>query len=345
MKIIQKVVVLEHGQGGKVRLHYDEAVALWLLANTGEPFYPGIVQTILGGRVYSWKAPKRDIAKWRQELKERGVYLLPPHSHEKGEIDCAATLVAKELGIYDDPLFKGVIDHVLKVDIEGTKDPFDISRCFETVVAQNLHDPLKYLSWLFHYLDAKYAQQFEFFRLQTEADKVTKIVKIGKAQVAIVQSDHEVAKSAVMNKYKPDLVVLINSSGNVQIFSLSYRIKFPDVVRAVRVDEQFKLHGYLINYGDDLLKSQIYGDGGRWFYHIEAKNLYNGSLTRPDVSPTLLTQEELITAIKKAIYQLRSNCDGEICTKRDCPHYVYGFTKCRAVRKKMYEKLQKNSKQ
>lgn len=342
-KRFEKVVVLEHGDKGHPRVHWDEVVAVFLLTHFGEPLYPGVAES----GIEVWKTPKdatglEDLNKWREKKKKEGTYILPLHSHEKDAQDCTATLVAKELGILDYPALRRILDHVLEVDLKGTKNPFDISRCFESVMNQNIRDFKKCLEWAFICLESEYAQQFEFHHLQQTLHEITKVEVIKEARVAFVHSDHEMAKSAAVNQYKPDLVVLINSKGNVKIFGgLSYKIDFRNVVKAIRIDEQVRLHGDILTSDfNELLHSEIKGDNGRWFYHVEAQNLYNGSLSVPNIPPTTLKEKDLIVAIKKAIFELHPKCSGKSCIGRNCQNFCYGFTRCRAIRRKEYEARQ-----
>lgn len=103
--------------------HFDELLALWLLWYKGAEKYPGIGDALVYQR---GDQPEERDGEWL--FHRLGVIALgwgfgrfdehpdPNRSIPRKEGECCATLVAKDLGIQDDPVLLGMLKYALKED-------------------------------------------------------------------------------------------------------------------------------------------------------------------------------------------------------------------------------------
>ncbi|MFA6255261.1 MAG: hypothetical protein WC675_04520 [Patescibacteria group bacterium] len=176
--------------------------------------------------------------------------------------------------------------------------------------------------------------------------------------------------SAAMSKYgdEADIVVMRWQGGQTQIFYRRNRhIDFDSVVRAIRYYEiaarirTGKMTQATFQDWQDLSAEGTIDDAPAWHYpkkEITVRrgkgpivitigiNLLNGSLSHPEVEPTLLTTQEIVAAITLALDETKwhrgqEQCaTGRMCRLPDqsggtCPMYWLGLPRCCAVRRQV----------
>ncbi len=325
----EKVVIRTHEKP-----HFDEIVAKWLIEKFADKEFlqkyasGGVIEIGIGGGFFD------------EHQKDK----------EGKQEECAATLVAKALGLDDDPVFKKLLKFTVTVDQKGGSQPFDIAYLTKILHQKFPDNPEKVIRWVEVGIEAKYWEQSQFFKeAQEEFRKTGKIEWIkGPARklkmVSIVSENPQVAKYArSVNGGQAAIVIQKHpTKGNVQIFTNKrFRLKLDDVARIIRIEEQ-KVKGKVIVKDWQKLESEGEVEGiEEWFYHKIGEMLLNGSLTAPNVPPTRLSLQRIkeLVAIglnPQAFEPSRAEiCKSGICssTRKDpCPWYEWGLRRCRKLR-------------
>jgi hypothetical protein len=325
----KKVVIRTHE-----RPHFDEIVAKWLIEKYADKEFlqkyasGGIIEVGIGG------GPFDEHRKDKEEKQE----------------ECAATLVAKALGLDDDPVFKKLLRFTVTTDQKGGSQPFDIASLTKILHQQFPNNPEKVIKWVEMGIEAKYYEQSQFFKEAREefrkAGKIEWIKGPGGQKlkmVSIISGNSQVAKYArSVNGGQAAIVIQKHPKGNVQIFTNKrFRLKLFDVVRVIRLEEQ-KAKGKVIVRDWQKLESEGEIEGiEEWFYYKIGEMLLNGSLTAPDVPPSRLSLERIEELVKIALDSRSfepsraSTCQSGICSstwKDPCPWYEWGLQRCRKIR-------------
>jgi hypothetical protein len=167
--------------------------------------------------------------------------------------------------------------------------------------------------------------------------------------LVICSDNYQIHK--VASSYEGDQVavtVQIRSTGNVVILSNHYYgLRLHEVAKVVKLEEPPEegqdRRGWL---WQELVKELAHGC---WYYHPTAENLYNGSKTSPHTPHTKQNIERLVELILIALredefeYYRQEKCRQGICAsdRRDpCPWFQWGFERCIAVRKGVWQPLQ-----
>lgn len=341
------------------RPHLDELVALWLLLNFGEEKFPGISKVKVAFSDDGGESPHGLSAEdWEQE----GVLLLgigggpfddhPASGKKRKQGECTTTLVAKKLGLDDEPAFEKILKFTQRTDLKGSH-PFDLANLVETLHRQYPADPRKVMGWTIMVLDAKYQEQLGFLTTtKKEFDEKATVEEIqgpGKRifKLVTVVSDNEQINAFARSRQgvKASIVIQQRSSGNVQIFTNQKEgLILYDVVQMIRLAEQ-KKKGNVITTDWKTLALEGRVDGAEeWWFHEKAQQLLNGSLTAKKVPPTKLSLEEIKEIVRIGVNPGAFESECASCSQgkclafskdNPCSWYAWGLHRCRKIRHKM----------
>lgn len=338
------------------RPHLDEITAIWLLRKFGEEMFPGIRSAV----VEYWTSGSEALLKTPEQYEKEGTLLI---GVGRGRFDehpvngqpkegCAATLVAKALGLEEDPLLQQILKFVSANDLKGSGHAFDLAHLINIMHQQFPNDPTKVTDWAVTGLETKLAEQSEFFGdARQEFEQNARVVEFGspgrKIRLAVLVSDNEkLAKFArSIHGGRSDVVIQKKSSGNVQIFTRrSSGLKLFELAQLLRYEEQRSKGVFRTTDWKTLAAPGTLPGSEEWFYQQAGEMLLNGSLTAKDVKPTGLSLEKIeelamIALTPRAFEPERAGeCLKDICTsssRNQCPWYSWGLHRCRLNRYKM----------
>ena len=318
------------------RPHLDEIVAIWLLRKFGEQRFPGVATATV-----SFTSGRRlvDSGVTSEDYEARGVLSLgvgggrfdehPTLEEGRKAGDCATTLVAKELGVSDDPSLAKILRFVRAADVEGNASPFDISYVVKLLHSRYPTDPHRVIEWALVAIDAKYEEQLRFFTVvKPEFDAKAKVeeVAVGQRRLRMVTIDsdeggiHKYARSE--HGARAAVVVQRRATGNVAVFgNRQVGVDLREAAKLVRLAEQ-AAKGQVVTTDEERLTAEGQVPGAEeWFYHKQGQMLLNGSLTQADVPATRLSLDQIAELVKvgidparlKPLCQSTGRCIGEVC--------------------------------
>lgn len=343
--------------------HLDEIAAIWLLRKFGEIIFPGISTA----KILFWNnGGKTPDGRTAEDYEREGILLvgvgggfLDEHAtaaQERKEGECATTLVAKALGVDDDPTLKKILKFVVNNDIKGGEQPFGLASLVKLLHQQYSEDPNKVIDWAVMGIEAEYCNQLEFLGSTREEFKRMAVIEeiIGPAgkmfKMASFESDNkQMSKFArSMHGCCADVVVQRKSSGKTQVFTNKKTgLTLDEVAKMIRIAEMQKKGRVITSDWKKLSAEGSIPGAEEWHFHIEGQMLLNGSLTATGVPPTKLTLDEIVDIVRAGINPSAfeptraSECTKGNCTstqKRKCPWYPYGLLRCRQVRLEMKKK-------
>lgn len=324
--------------------HLDEVLAIWMLWLWGKLKYPGVEQA----RVEYWTGGKSPDGRTAEEWEADGYLLIgigggrfDEHRNGQASPECAATLVAKDLGIDTDPALAKILAFVHRIDTKGGSQPFDLF--WLTKLAFQHFDSEEAFLWATRALDAKYAEQLEEQQAKLSLDQAKiydLMVGSQPCRVVALKSDNKLAASlarAAVDKggLAASVVVAQRSSGHVQIFCDKQNWHLEDVVRLLRAGER------MVKGLAPLDAATLVGEGKvpgaeEWHYLREGQMLLNGSLNHPDVAVTQLSFDEVIvpTVIlgMRHDYLPNAHCrNSGQCLGQSCGFYRFGLDRCQSL--------------
>ena len=338
------------------RPHLDEITAVFLLNLFGEEKFPGISQA---GIVF-WKTGGETPEALADVCQSEGILAIgtgwgpfdehpsPTQAGKSGE--CAATLVAKALGINDDPILEPTLRFVLTSDTRGSSNPFDLAALVKTMHEKCPDDPIGVMTWAMQALEAKYQEQRRFlvdtareFHEKARVDRVTG--PRGQAMtMVVICSDNELMNKFARSSHgvKADIIIQKWSIGNVQIFvNKKSGLTLYDVAQMLRLAEQEREGKVITTDWKELGAEGKVKGAERWYFHVGLMALMNGSLTAKGVPPTRLSLGEIVEMVKIGIDpstfepSRASDCQKGKCTsssKNPCSWYKLGLHRCRLIR-------------
>jgi len=283
--------------------HLDEIAAMWLIEKFADKEF------------LDKYAPTRTL--------EVGIGGGPFDEHpvngELKEDECAATLVAKALGVDEEPALEKILKFVVTHDLKGGAQPFDLCSLVKLLHQQFPNNPEKVIEWTITGLEAKYQEQLSFFSVtKAEFERATEVEAIrvsGRVlkMATIVSDDPQMSKFA-RSRYGGEVAVLIQkrSTGNVQIFSnRRFGLSLRNVAAKIRWEEQ-RAKGNIVITDWRMLQIEGKVEGAEeWYYHVQGEMLLNGSLTVKDVPPTRLSLEQIKEIARNKLILKSSNSLGE----------------------------------
>lgn len=292
-----------------IRPHLDEIVAIWLLRDFGEEMFPGAATATIETWDSSSNTPD---GRSSLEYEENGCILIgvgggrfDEHAKKtrvRQKNECTATLVAKALGVDQDPALRKILKETLRNDTEGGAQLLEIPAVIKSMNAQG-HSPVDVLDWAEIGLRAIYRQQKEFFDAVEEFPRVSEVEKIGAEGkiLAVIRSDNEEMHKVARSKHGANASIVLQkkSSGNVQIFAdKKSGVSLSDIAALLRLEEQEQKEKFLTTEWDALRSEGNVAGAEEWYYYPTAGFLFNGSLTAPNVKPTRVPFENIKRIIR-----------------------------------------------
>jgi hypothetical protein len=333
------------------RPHLDEIVAIWLLRKFGEQRFPGS-----GTAAVSFTSVRKlaEAGLKPEDYEARGMLLLgvgggrfdehPTLEEGRKAGDCATTLVAKELGISDDPALAKILRFVRAADVEGNASPFDVSYVVKLLHPRFPTDPHKVIEWALVAIEAKYEEQRRFFTVvKPEFDAKAKVEEIAVGQrrlrVVTIDSDEDGIHKYARSEYGARAAVVIQrrAKGNVAVFGNKQAgVDLREAAKLIRLAEQ-AAKGQMVTTDEERLTAEGQVPGAEeWFYHKQGQMLLNGSLTQADVPATRLGLDQIAELVKigidparlKPLCQSTGRCIGDVCD-----WYQWTLARCLALRR------------
>jgi hypothetical protein len=300
------------------RPHLDEIVAIVLLMNYGEHKFPGIKDA----KIIFWNAGTatpdgRDWNAWYEKgYVLVGVggspydeHILPPGDQK----ECAATLVAKDLGIDQLPQLEQLLRITHTNDTTGGNHPMNLAAIIslgnKLFFDRNEESAQNIVQWAMEPIKWIIANQVRFFEeckpeFEQYADVFTTSFNGRPITGVAIQSDMEGVGAYARSKHgaNANLVITQNSKHQVYISTEKRaRICLDGVMKAIRIAELRKA-GKQVDTKDSALTAEgTYPGVPHWYYHRDAGQILNGSLTAPDVPGTRLPLKDIVTMTIKAL--------------------------------------------
>jgi hypothetical protein len=332
------------------RPHLDEIVAIWFLRKFGEQRFPGVSSAPV---TFTSIRRLAEAGLKAEDYEAQGTLLLgigggrfdehPTMDVGRKSNDCATTLVAKELGVSDDPSLAKILRFVRAADVEGNASPFDISYVVKLLHARYPDDPHRVIEWALVAIEAKYQEQLRFFTVvKPEFDAKARVeeVAVGQRRLRIVSIDsdedgiHKYARSEYGGRAA--IVIQRRSSGNVAVFgNKQVGVDLREAAKLIRLAER-GAKGLEPAHDEDRLTAEGYAPGAEeWFYHKQGQMLLNGSLTQADVPATRLSLDRIAELVKigidptrlKPLCESTGRCIGDVCD-----WYAWSLARCAKLR-------------
>jgi hypothetical protein len=337
--------------------HLDEIVGIWLLARFGEFMFPGAETA----PVEFWDGIPE--GKTGASLEREGYVLVgigggrfdehPFQGTDRKEGECAATLVAKTLGLDEDPTLLPLLKFTAERDLNFSGGAFDLHGVIKTMykVGRPNEDVWK---WAFDAIEAVYDQNLAFFETAGTDFRNATVSRIrnskGSVTLAVGRSDSlDFAKFARSpHGCRAGIVIQQNSSGNVTVQTdQRLNMKLIDTAQILRIEEYKASDGrpprdwktFWVAMGSDGTVPEV----PEWYFFPEAKMLLNGSATT-SAPPTKLPLERVSELVQIGINHKSfepahaQECQAGKCTSslgNPCPWFAWGLHRCRLVRFQM----------
>jgi hypothetical protein len=147
---------------------------------------------------------------------------------------------------------------------------------------------------------------------------------------AVIRSSHGLSAG---------VIVLRNSRGHHYIsVNDAARVNLDEAVSILRYREQKQKGELRIRDWQRLKEEGEIAQIPEWFYFKQARMIFNGSITKPDVTPSRLDLKEVFFSVLVGLSselffpKFKEECQSDHCQGRVCPWYAFGLARCRGVR-------------
>lgn len=347
--------------------HFEEDVAVWLLRKFGETKFQGISTAKIEFWSTGGTTPDGRSA---EDYEREGILLLgigggrfdehPSANGERKQDECAATLVAKALGVDDDPALDAILQFALHNDLHGGSGYlFDVARIVKVSQQMGLNSSEDSIVWASLGIETVYQEQKQFLvETAKEFEELAKIQSIPGPFGRKLTMVNVVSDNALINPFarsargaNADIVIQGHKSGHVQIFTnRKSRLIIDDVAQMIRWTEQkIKVDRGILKRFETTDWNELAAEGRakgaeEWFYHIGLRALFNGTLTALKVPPTKIPFDDIKDIVRIAMdpdcFELAHSYDckqGKCVAIRTnpCLWYNYGLHRCRLIRYQM----------
>lgn len=302
----------------------DGIYAAWLLQSWGEKLFPGVSNA-------SWEFVDAGSTNHRglnaEELEVEGYIALDVlggrfDHHAVGNQpskpnECAATLVAKYLGLEDRPEIELLLGYVRSHDLMGTGQPTDLASRLRRLY-RNGGTELEAISLAYDEFELDYADQSRHFATAVEeyshAGFTTVTVEGGQQlKIAAIQSDNEVLSRVSRSKrHGQGVAVLIKKDSNGRVVILPvprFNLDLKAVSGMIRLAEA-KARGIKVESIPMLCRPGTDAEVPQWYYFRSTDGrdvgLMNGGPKNQNVSPTCLEMSLLVELVASGL-QLSHN--------------------------------------
>lgn len=288
MKNIKWTVLVHFGP------HTDEMLGVYLLKKYGRKMFPGIEKCIIQ-EITDEELRMVQRGRTEQQLRdEKGVIMVgiglgvfDEHSKDGNGREpntSAALLVAKFLGVADDPTLVRLLNFVTKNDDQGGNAPeFGLPSMVNHINRLVLcGNPQGLYRWLEIAFEAEQEHQREYHEAVRLADRI-QVSKVYGGITAVRldltgKKDNTVVHTLMLRK--ADAVVIKRPDGHVQIYARKGKINLYGVANGVRYGE-LRARRVLVPRDVDLGAEGTIECVPNWHYDDRAGWIFNGSLSHP----------------------------------------------------------------
>lgn len=294
------------------RFHFDEGEAIFLMQKYGEIMFPGVSTAkveFMASLPTSWKD------KTEYDLMKEGVLLIgigngrfdehPSVKVPEKKGECAATLVAKHLGIDTDPTITELLKYALRIDSTATASPFDLATFMKDFHQSHPDSSATLWEIVRPLIEGKWMKQKLFCACESEAREhgLTDTFSTRKHRnLVIMAAETDNPQFQAYARSKGCAVIMQKkSTGNVQIFTnKKFGLDISLVVARIRNAER-EANGRKPISDPDIICANGAVEGAEvWYYHEVAGNFFNGSLTTPK-PPTKVSWGTIIKIVSENI--------------------------------------------
>ena len=330
--------------------HVDEIWGVTMAKKWGEKFFPGIGKAKIefdgtGGRTFEG-INGDSFLKDGFLLFGIGGGMFDEHpgvGYEGKKGECTSTLVARYLGIENDPALRQIMEFVRNSDLKANCHPFDLASVTKAMYGQ--YSPEEVFDCMSKCLLAKYYQQVVFCEAEELVNNAPFVMVPGPygemIKIVTVQTDNREFHKAARRKGSA-VVIQQNLSGNVQIFTdKRLELDIRDICQMVRLEEQQVRDDVKTTDWKELARPGTVAGADMWYFQEEAKNLYNGTTSHPDVEATripLSTIKEIVNiGMNPRAFEpsRQKDCLNDVCNstlRNPCPWFPRGLRRCRTIR-------------
>lgn len=270
--------------------------------------------------------------------------------------DCCATLVAKALGVFEDPCLKKILLYVRHRDAHAGAHPMEIEPLVKLLHRAKLNT-LEILAWVETSFDALYEEQMIFLTEGRKAfEAANTIIKEvvgpnGKSiKLAVVHSESELVSKYARAEIGGNcgVVIQVYETGHVVIFgSKRHGINLVETIQILRYKEQQVKGKIVVTDWRELVVPGKNPAIDEW-YLLGGGVILNSSLTVPDVPATEIPLKHIVHAVEvginpRAFYHKNAEkCRNGWCVATrafPCPWYNWHIQRCREARQAKYQKI------
>ncbi len=305
------------------KIQADTATAVYLLRSFGEALFPGIAEA----KIEFWSAAPE--GKSPEQLEKEGCllidlggrfdhHLMNQRSGKRSE--CAASLIAKYLGVEDHLALQKLLTWAKRDDLQGkgtvSADPIDrafgLSGIIMNLNRQYHEEPQKALDIIVHLIGVHVAEEYrrhvelprEWEELEAKGKAESFILQQGSAELstAVVESDNTTLAGFLRAAKKVDLILQRASTGHTNIITRQLRnIDLRPVIAALRLAEAEKKGLKLPASQEQLEAAGRLPEIEAWYYDDAANTIQNGGANPQGVKPTMLSKDEAVAILKDEI--------------------------------------------
>ncbi len=329
-----------------VKPHFDEVLAVYLLKKYGKDLFVGVNDAC----VETWAEGKmlKEFAGMTAEdlLREKHILCVGTcggifDEHGKKDGATCAHLVAKYLGVAENPELQKILQFCKRVDCDGKSMPFDTHSSLKKIYY--FLDSIKEneqagFDWAMLSIESEVYAQKQFHACAEEFEEFGRIINIDPIRIAQVESDNEMMTKWIHNAHnRPEIIVKQDRKGNIIILTSLLNIDMRDMIRSIRMQEM-KERNLSIPKWQTLELEGTTPDCPWWHYNANNRQIYNGSISAPDVEPSVLSLNEVTRAIISGCTSLTNPCEEAQC-KKTCTKHKLGLIACR---QKRFNEIKKN---
>lgn len=297
----------------------DTLVAIFMLKRFGEAKFPGISAAVID----FWQVvPEGESA---ESLEQKGVLLIDlgagmfDHHPLPPKTATASSLVAKELGIAEDPALTKLLAYAERDDFWGkgtvSDDPIDRAFGLSAIVAalnkNFVKDPGHVVDVVLPLIAAHYEEEHRRAN-QLPAEFQEKMSR-GEVDVFEVKQRGKKLKGAMLTSESPgmagylrsgdgkkfDVVAIWLPSGHVNILTRPVKhIDLRSLAVLLRLQEADKTGRELDGNPRALAKTGRLPGIPEWYYDPATNSIQNGGLNPKEVTPTKIPKDELLHILK-----------------------------------------------
>ncbi|MBI2644330.1 MAG: hypothetical protein HYW95_02365 [Candidatus Wildermuthbacteria bacterium] len=260
--------------------------------------------------------------------------------------ECAATLVAKFLGLDQQFTWRQILKYVLHTDKNPPSLTLDLAPTVIRFQRQgwSLSAVVRYADDAIH-AKLEESQCFANVAMEKIHEEELDLGCGGRQWLAVIETD-DVETSRFARFMGAALAIVKNPTGHIQILSAKHlRLDLRDILRILRLREQWIENKYKVTDWRILEQEGTVAGIPQWFFHEEANDILNGGQARPDVPATKIPISMIVESVKLGLEthcfepSRETRCKQGVCTStaiNPCPLYRLGLLRCRQIRAKMY---------